>query len=183
MLNDAAKTTGVTVKLTTSTSLTIARDVAAGKADKDFDAVWPASNHYLAAYTDARDKIDQSVLVMSSPVVLGVRTSVADRLGWHDGTKVSWTDIARAGSARQFSFGMSDPARSNSGLSALVGVATAVAGNGVALQQPQVVRAAPQLREFFSAQSLKAGSSGDCPTTTRTARASPRTRWSTTSPN
>lgn len=158
VLGDAAKATGVTVQLTPSTSLAIARDVADGKAD-DQHAVWVASNRYLSAYPAAQTKIDQSLLVMSSPVVLGVRTSVADRLGWRENTSVSWTDIARAAAAHQFTFGMSNPATSNSGMSALVGVATAVAGDGGALQQPQVALAAPRLREFFGAQSLKAGSS------------------------
>lgn len=159
ILDGAAKATGVTVVLTPSTSLTIARDIADGKADKDYDAAWLASNRYLSVYPGAQAKVEESTMMMSSPVVLGVRTSVADQLGWRDDTPVSWSDIARAAAAHRFTFGMSDPGTSNSGLSALVGVATAVAGDGAALQPPQVTRAAPRLREFFDAQTLKSGSS------------------------
>jgi Ca-activated chloride channel homolog len=159
VLDDAAKVTGVTVKLTPSTALTIARDIADGKTDKDYDAAWLASNRYLSVYPGAQAKVEQSTLTMSSPVVLGVRTSVADQLGWRDDTPVSWSDIARSATAHRFTFGMSDPRSSNSGLSALVGVATAAAGDGAALQPPQVTRAAPRLREFFDAQTLKSGSS------------------------
>lgn len=159
ILDDAAKATGVTVELTPSTTLTIARDIAAGKVDKNYDAAWLASNRYLSIYPGAQAKVVQSTLTMSSPVVLGVRTSVADQLGWRDDTPVSWSDIARAAAAHRFTFGMSDPDRSNSGLSALVGVATAVAGDGAALQPSQVTRATPRLREFFDAQTLKSGSS------------------------
>lgn len=159
ILDDAANATGVRVQLTPSTTLTIARDIADGKADQDYDAAWLASNRYLSIYPGAQAKIEESTLTMSSPVVLGVRTSVADQLGWREDTPVSWSDIARAAAAHQLTFGMSDPGSSNSGLSALVGVATAVAGDGAALQPPQVARAVPRLREFFDAQTLKSGSS------------------------
>lgn len=159
ILDDARKATGVSVTLTPSTNLTAAQDIAAGKADGSFDAVWLASNRYLPMYPGGLSKLDSSSLVMSSPVVLGVRGPVADRLGWRDGAAVSWSDIAAAAASRRFGFGMSDPKGSNSGLSALVGVATAVAGDGGALQPDQVSRAAPRLREFFYAQTLKAASS------------------------
>ena len=46
---------------------------------------------------------------------------------------MTWLDIARAAAAGRFTFGMSSPVTSDSGLSALVGAATAVAGRGAAL--------------------------------------------------
>ena len=96
---------------------------------------------------------------MSSPVVLGLRRSVAERLGWV-GRPVTWSEIAAAAGARQFTYGMTDPSASNSGFSAVVAVATALVGSGSALTVEQAASTEPALRDFFAAQTLAAGSSG-----------------------
>jgi Ca-activated chloride channel homolog len=96
---------------------------------------------------------------MASLVILGLRRSVAHRLGW-DARPPTWSDLAAAASAKKFTYGMTNPAASNSGFSALVGVAAALAGAGAALSQQAVASVAPQLRGFFSGQTLTAGSSG-----------------------
>jgi Ca-activated chloride channel family protein len=98
--------------------------------------------------------------IMSSPVVVSVRASVARKLGW-DHTLVSWSDIAAAAGKHQFSFGMEDPGRSDPGLSALVGVATAAAGDGSPLKPAEIAKAAPTLRELLSGQSLREPTSAD----------------------
>jgi Ca-activated chloride channel family protein len=54
---------------------------------------------------------------------------------------------------------MEDPEQSNSGLSALVGVATAVAGEGRPLEPAETATAAPVLQKLFGGQSLKAPTS------------------------
>jgi Ca-activated chloride channel family protein len=158
ILADAAKATGVTVAITPTTSLAGSKDVASGRAGSSYDATWFATNRYLAMTPGALAELDSSTVIMSSPVVLGLRRSVADRLGWA-GKPVSWTAIAEAAAAHRFGFGMSDPENSNSGLSALVCVATAVAGNGAALQPSGVAQASPLLKGFFSGQTLKSSSS------------------------
>lgn len=56
---------------------------------------------------------------MLSPVVLGVKTSVADRFGWAEGAEVTWADIADKARTGQLRYAMTDPAKSNSGFSAL----------------------------------------------------------------
>ena len=55
---------------------------------------------------------------------------------------------------------MTNPATSNSGFSALVGVATALAGGGSAIDGRRVAAVKPQLTQFFSGQRLTSGSSG-----------------------
>jgi Ca-activated chloride channel family protein len=55
---------------------------------------------------------------------------------------------------------MTNPAASNSGFSALVAVAAALSGTGAALEPRDIDAAAADLRGFFSAQKLTAGSSG-----------------------
>jgi Ca-activated chloride channel family protein len=157
VLKAAASATGVTVVLTPTTTREGTAKVASGQAGQHHDAVWLAANSYLRMTPGALARTDASSRIMSSPVVLGLRRRAVDRLGWH-GADVGWADIAAAGGRDGFTFGMADPHVSNTGVSALVGIATAVAGDGAALELDGVRRAADPLRDFFGAQALKAHS-------------------------
>src|SRR5262249_49487753 len=86
----------------------------------------------------------------------GVKRDVAHRLGWDHGD-VKWRDIAAAAASGKFHFAMTSPTASNSGFSALVGVADALA-NGEALSASSINSAG--LRGFFKGQALTSGSSG-----------------------
>jgi Ca-activated chloride channel homolog len=159
VLDAAAKATGVTVELDPVGTLDGAEQVTNGTAATGHDAIWFSSNRYLALQPGAAAKLGTSTNIASSPVVLGIKKSVAGRLGWA-GRPVSWSDIAAAAGRKQFTFGMTDPSASNSGFSAVVAVSTALAGSGAALTAQQAASTAPGLKEFFSAQALSAGSSG-----------------------
>ncbi|MCO5974599.1 vWA domain-containing protein [Actinoallomurus soli] len=159
ILRAATKATGVGVKLDYAGTLDGVQQVLGGQADARYDAVWFSSDRYLAVHPDGRSRLGPSVKIMSSPVVLGLRASVARRLGW-DRTRPTWAAIGAAASAGRFTYGMTDPASSNSGFSALVGVAAALSGTGAALDGPTIDRVAPRLKGFFTAQRLTAGSSG-----------------------
>jgi Ca-activated chloride channel family protein len=89
---------------------------------------------------------------------LGVKESVARRLGWLDNPNVSWQEIADAAQGGKLRFAMTNPAASNSGFTALVGVATALTGRGDALKVSDIRGEA--LKGFFKGQALTAGSSG-----------------------
>jgi Ca-activated chloride channel homolog len=159
ILNQAATATGVTVKLTLIGSVAGAQQVIDGTAERHYDAIWFASDNYLNLYPDGLAKLNGTTEIMSSPVILGLRSSAARRLGW-DRTPVTWAEIAKASAAHEFTFGMTNPATSNSGLSALVAVATAVAGKGAALQPAEIPAAEPELAGMFGAQKLTAPTSG-----------------------
>jgi Ca-activated chloride channel homolog len=159
VLDEAAAATGVRVELDPVGTLDGAEAVASGAAEADHDAVWFSSNRYLALQPDAQARLGTATDIMSSPVVLGLRRSVAERLGWV-GRPVTWAEIAAATGARQFTYGMTDPSASNSGFSAVVAVATALVGAGSALTTEQAASTEPALRDFFAAQTLAAGSSG-----------------------
>jgi Ca-activated chloride channel family protein len=159
ILDEAAAATGVRVELVPIGTLDGAAVVASGAADAVYDAVWFSSNRYLALQPGAQERLGTATDVMSSPVVLGLRRSVAERLGWV-GRPVTWSEIAAAAGARAFTYGMTDPSASNSGFSAVVAVATALVGSGAALTAEQAASTAPALRDFFAAQTLAAGSSG-----------------------
>ncbi|GAA4862752.1 VWA domain-containing protein [Saccharopolyspora cebuensis] len=159
ILDEARQATGVSVELTGIGSVEGTELLRSGHADGRYDATWFASDRYVSLYPEAQDRRGDSTKIMSSPVLLGLRASTAAELGW-DRAAPSWLDIAEAAEQRRFSFGMTNPAKSNSGMSALVGIATALADTGSALDVDQARRALPELRGFFAGQTLTSGSSG-----------------------
>jgi Ca-activated chloride channel family protein len=161
VLREAAAMTGVSVKFTHIGSIAGVREVIDGTAGRDkFDAVWFDSDYYLNLYPDGFAKLNGTTQIAATPVILAVRTSAARRLGW-DHASVTWADIAKAAAAGEFTFGMADPGTSSSGLSALVSVATALAGKDAALQAPDVAHVLPELTSLFHAQRLTAPTSGE----------------------
>lgn len=159
ILDEAAGATGVRVELTPTGTLEGAEAITSGAAEAEYDATWFSSNRYVALQPEAEGRLGSAIQVTSSPVVLGLRRAVAERLGWV-GRPVSWSEIAAAAGARQFTYGMTDPSASNTGFSTVVAVSTALVGSGAALTVEQAASTAPALRDFFGAQTLSAGSSG-----------------------
>ncbi|WP_433076311.1 VWA domain-containing protein [Dactylosporangium sp. CA-052675] len=159
ILDKARQATGVEVKLQATGTLDGVENVVSGNAAKSYDAIWFASNRYLQLHPGAGDRIGTATKIATSPVVLGLRESVAERLGWA-GHRPTWSEIAVAAGEHKFTYGMTNPASSNSGFSALVGVAAALSGTGAALGTEQIAPLTPRLRAFFAGQNLTAGSSG-----------------------
>jgi Ca-activated chloride channel homolog len=159
ILDKAAAATGVKVTFTFTGTLEGADSVSRGDARGKYDAVWFSSNRYLQSLPDAGKWLGNQVKIMNSPVVLGLSRSTVQRLGWA-GKPVNWSQIAEAAGNKAFTYGMTDPSASNSGFSALVGVASALAGTGSAVNADQIAAVSPALTKFFSAQALSAGSSG-----------------------
>lgn len=159
LLADAENATGVHVELSYTGSIQGTELVASGDAAGKYDAIWFPNNRYLSLLPGADQQIGESVKIMSSPVVLGLAPDVAARLGW-DTQAPTWAQIADAAAAGEFTYGMTNPAASNSGFGALVSVATALSGTGSALTVDDIDRVVPGLQKFASAQNLTAGSSG-----------------------
>ena len=140
---DLERAVGVKLSVTYSGTLEGAERIAAGEK---FDLAWFSHGKYLAL--SQPDKVRQQEKLMLSPVVLGVKTSRARSLGWA-GKPVSWKTIAAAASSGKFRFAMTNPAASNSGFTALMGLSEAFGTGSDAL-----------LKDFFKGQTLTAGSSG-----------------------
>jgi Ca-activated chloride channel homolog len=155
LLPDIKKNTGYDLKLNYIGSLDGAQAIVDG--DKS-DLAWFSSGNYLTLLEGGSGRIIAKQPIMLSPVVLGVKHSVAQSLGWSGSTKVTWADIANAAKGGMFHFAMTNPAASNSGFVALVGVASAFAGSGAALDSGSIN--VDRLKDFFSGQVLTAGSSG-----------------------
>ena len=146
--------TGLDLRFAYTGSLDGAERIARGDAG---DVGWFSSGNYLTL-AGASEKVLAKESMALSPVVIGVRQSLAERWGWVNNPDVTWKDIAAKASTGELKYAMTNPAASNSGFSALVGVASAYAGTGNALTASDID--VPGLKEFFNGQALTAGSSG-----------------------
>lgn len=134
------------------------QDLKHGRFDGNVDATWLATNRYVDLI-GARAELADETKIATSPVAFGVQEAKAKELGW-DTKQPTWGDFADAAREGKFSFGMTDPSVSNSGFSALVSVATAMADTGSALTDEDIEKVGPRLHELFQAQSMVSGSSG-----------------------
>ncbi len=155
LLADIKAKTGVTLDISYSGTLEGAEAIANGAAT---DVAWFSSGNYLSLLPGAGSRIVAQQQIMLSPVVIGVKQSVADRLGWAGNPDVTWKDIQARSADGSFHFAMTNPAASNSGLVALIGVASALSGSSDSIDTGAIDTAA--LRDFFKGQTLTAGSSG-----------------------
>ncbi|WP_328438816.1 VWA domain-containing protein [Streptomyces sp. NBC_00444] len=159
VLAQVEKDTGIKVRPTYMGTLDAVDLLAKGQADGQFDALWLSSNDYLRLRPDAAKKVVSETPVMSSPVAIGVKAATAKELGWKP-EDVTWSQVEQAVRDGKLTYGMTDPARSNSGFSTLVSVASALSGAQSALTDADVTEATPRLKEFFKGQKLTSGSSG-----------------------
>ncbi|MFI8229495.1 substrate-binding domain-containing protein [Streptomyces sp. NPDC085900] len=159
VLEQVRKDTGLRVRPTYMGTLDAVNLLASGRADGRYDAVWLSSDDYLRLRPEAAKKIVSETPVMSSPVAVGVRTATVRALGWTP-ENVTWSQVEKAVQDGRLTYGMTDPARSNSGFSTLVSVASALSGAQSALTDADVAEATPRLKEFFKGQKLTSGSSG-----------------------
>jgi Ca-activated chloride channel family protein len=148
----AAEQAGVELKLTYAGTLDIVERANAGEP---FDAILPASGAYpaLALTTKpiAREKL------FYSRVALGVKEAKLRALGW-DAFAPTWADIAKAAGDGKLRYAMTNPTSSNTGMSALFAVASAVAVKTEDLRAEEIN--VKVLTSFLSGQKLTAGSSG-----------------------
>lgn len=80
---------------------------------------------------------------MLSPIAVGVSESDARRNGWDKpDLKMTWKDIAAAAKAGKLNYALSNPATSNQGFMALMGVVAAASGKSEALAAADVDRQA-----------------------------------------
>ncbi|CAL9465996.1 hypothetical protein SUDANB145_02731 [Streptomyces sp. enrichment culture] len=159
VLEQVREETGVTVRLIPMGTLDAVDMLAAGKTDGQYDAVWLSSNDYLRLRPEAAERIVSETPVMTSPVAIGVRDATVKELGWKP-AEVTWSQVEQAVADGKLTYGMTDPARSNSGFATLVSVASALSGAEAALTDADVREARPRLKEFFQGQQLTSGSSG-----------------------
>jgi Ca-activated chloride channel family protein len=156
MLEGIQRETGIQIEFHFTGTLDGAETLASGS---HYDMGWFSHAKYLSLLEGrAQEKIIHAAeKLMLSPVVAGVKKSVADQWGWCDNPSVSWNDFAEKAANGELSYAMTNPASSNSGFSATVGVQSALAG-GETLQ-PEMIDS-DAMSGFAKGHKLTAGSSG-----------------------
>ncbi|MGW1504620.1 substrate-binding and vWA domain-containing protein [Streptomyces mirabilis] len=159
ILEQVRKDTGIKVRPTYMGTLSAVDLLAKGKVDGAYDALWLSSDDYLRLRPEAAKKVVSETPIMSSPVAIGVKPATVSALGWKP-EDVTWSRVEQAVADGKLTYGMTDPARSNSGFSTLVSVASGLSGAQSALTDADVAKATGRLKEFFKGQKLTSGSSG-----------------------
>lgn len=154
LLPQLEKDTGVRLKLDYTGTLEGAEQLAQGA---NYPLAWFSHAKYLELLEGARARVIAREKIALSPVVVGVRQSLAKQWGW-DKTPPSWSDLAARAAKGEFKFAMTNPTSSNSGFSALIALIAALSSDPenftLTTAQQQTVQ------DFFKGQRLTAGSSG-----------------------
>ena len=144
LLDECSYKTGVSIEMTYKGSVDIMNELKTGA--EDYDAVWPASSIWLSL-GDEKHIIKHDKSISSSPVVFGIKKSLAENLGFTSGN-VSVNDILGAINSGKLSFCMTSATQSNSGASAYIGFLYALTGKTSALTSDDLD--SPQLKENIS---------------------------------
>ena len=130
------------------------------EAAPEFDAVWPASSPWIDMYDTAR-RVKSVKSIAQMPVILGVRRSKAQALGWI-GAPVTTKDILLAVEGGRLKFLMTSATQSNSGAAAYL----AMLASGIG--KPDLIEAGDRdktpvhttVRALLAGVERSAGSSG-----------------------
>lgn len=137
------KATGVPLRLQFGGTMESTEAVLTGNARSD--AVWFANAKYLLSDAQGQSRVKLQDKIMLSPIAVGVSESVARKLGWADPAvagKLTWADMAAAARAGKITYALSNPATSNQGFMALMGVVAAASRKAEALSAADVDRGA-----------------------------------------
>ena len=157
ILDDFARERGVNIEMEYQGSLDIMRTLQGESIE--YDAVWPASSLWLTA-GDTRYRVKHAHSISVTPVVFGIRRSLAEELGFV-GREVSVSDLLSAIESGQLNFCMTSATQSNSGCSAYIGFLYALLGNPdvITSENLQTPGLAEQITQLLSGVDRSSGSS------------------------
>ena len=157
ILKACEKKTGIKLEMTYEGSVDIMRELQNGAGN--YDAVWPASSLWISM-GDTRHRVKYAESVSTTPVVFGIRKSLAEELGFV-GREVSVKDILKAVQEKKLSFCMTSATQSNSGASAYIGFLYAFLGSESVITESDLDQEAvkTEMAEFFSGVDRSSGSS------------------------
>lgn len=147
----------VQIEMTYLGSLDIMRLL--GEDEISYDAVWPASSLWMNV-GDTRHRVKHAQSVSVTPVVFGIRQSLAESLGFV-GREVSVNDLLSAIRDGSLRFCMTSATQSNSGASAYIGFLYALLGNPevITSEDLQDETLQTEIRELLSGVDRSSGSS------------------------
>jgi Ca-activated chloride channel family protein len=159
LVQEFCKSRAATCSMRYQGSLDIALALKPG-ADPKVDAVWPAASIWIDMFdTGRRVKSVKSIAQM--PVILGVRRSKAQELGWV-GAKVTSKDILAAVESGRIKFLMTSATQSNSGAAAYFAMLAAGIGKPDLIEAGDLDRSEVlgTVRSLLRGVERSAGSSG-----------------------
>jgi Ca-activated chloride channel family protein len=159
IIKDFAQQNNVTINVSYKGSVDIMLELEKGTGSQ-FDAVMPAHSMWIAL-GDKQRVVKYAESIYRSPVVIGVKKSVADRLGWV-GRDVKVADILDAAKTGKLRYMMTSATQSNSGTAAYIGYLYAFAGSpdvltAADLQKPEV---RTKIKSILGTVNRSSGSSG-----------------------
>ena len=159
LVQEFCKSRGADCTMRYQGSLDIALALKPGN-DPAVDAVWPAASIWIDMFDTAR-RVKSVKSIAQMPVILGVRRSKAQALGWI-GAKVTSKDILAAVEAGRLKFLMTSATQSNSGAAAYLAMLAAGIGKpdlieSGDLDRPEVLAT---VRALLKGVERSAGSSG-----------------------
>jgi Ca-activated chloride channel family protein len=125
LLEDFCGKNGTEITITYMGSLDIMNILKGGGGD--YDGVWPANSMWISL-GDTSFKVKHIASIYQTPVVFGVKKSIAGGLGF-TGREVSVADILAAIQAKKLTFCMTSATQSNSGACAYISFLYAFLGN------------------------------------------------------
>jgi Ca-activated chloride channel family protein len=137
------KATGVKLRFSWGGTMESTEAVLSGATQAD--AAWFANAKYLLSDPQGQSRVKLQEKIMLSPITVGVSQSAAQRLGWTDpavAEKVTWKTITKAAAEGKLNYALSNPATSNQGFMALMGVVAAASDKADALAAADVDRGA-----------------------------------------
>ncbi|MEM8630193.1 MAG: substrate-binding domain-containing protein [Pseudomonadota bacterium] len=151
---------GVAVDMSYLGSVDIARSLQEGAAS-EYDAIWPANSIWIEL-GDTQKIVKHDASILRSPVVLGLRLSIAEDLGWVGRDDVTIEEIQAAARADRFRLSMTSATQSNSGASAYIGFLYALSGDPDLLTSDHLAdrEVQAQVRDLLAQIDRSSGSSG-----------------------
>ncbi|TDP71339.1 vWA domain-containing protein [Roseateles toxinivorans] len=135
------KATGVNLRFKFGGTMESTEAVLGGEAKAD--AAWFANAKYLLSSPQGQGRVKLQEKIMLSPIAVGVSESDAKKYGWDRAdAKLTWSDIAAAARTGKLRYALSNPATSNQGFMALMGVVASAGGKAEALNAADVDRGA-----------------------------------------
>jgi Ca-activated chloride channel family protein len=116
LLEDFCAQNGAAIRISYMGSLDIMNILNQGGGD--YDAVWPANSMWISL-GDTSFKVKHTASIYQSPVVFGIKKSIAQNLGFLS-REISVTDILEAIQTQRLTFCMTSATQSNSGACAYI---------------------------------------------------------------
>jgi len=125
IIQNFEKEKSISIKMEYKGSVDIMHELQTGTTK--YDAVWPSSTTWISL-GDSNHLVKHTKSIMTSPIVFGIKDSLADKLGFKN-HQVSVKDILNSINDKKLKFMMTSATQSNSGASAYIGFLYALLGN------------------------------------------------------